>query len=287
VRDRDRIAIQVPSPVVHSIAFSADGKAVSVAGENGMVWSWSVARGKLLEARRVDSSEAIDQAALSVDAAQLATVDRERTIALWDLRSGHRTIAPRGLDSRVTISPDGKRVAACERGEAVTMWDTVSGQESRLPAVLVSHLAFSPDGQTLAISHWGGGSPHLWNPASGQSRVAEGAGHKNTVTASEFSPDGQTLATGGNDKTIKFWDVNTLKIKFTLFGHADEVTALAFSPGSGILASSAHEQVKLWSIAAQEELATLEAHAGPVDHVAFSPDGSTLATCAKSSPGTC
>jgi WD40 repeat protein len=167
------------------------------------------------------------------------------------------------------------------------MWNTLSGQKSRLSAVLVSHLAFSPDGQTLALSHWGGGSPDLWNSVSGQSRLAEGAGHKTTVTALEFSPDGQTLATGGNDKTIKFWDVKTLKLKFTLFGHADEVTALAFSPGGGTLASSAREQVKLWNIAAQEELATLEGPAGPVDHVAFSPDGSTLATAAKSSPGTC
>jgi WD40 repeat protein len=167
------------------------------------------------------------------------------------------------------------------------MWNTLSGQESRLPAVLVSHLAFSPDGQTLAISHWGGGSPDLWNSVSGQSRLAEGAGHKTTVTVLEFAPDGQTLATGGNDKTIKFWDVQTLKLKFTLFSHGDDVAALAFSPDGGTLVSGAREQVKLWNIAAQEELVTLEGHVGPVDHVAFSPDGSTLATSAKLSQGTC
>jgi WD40 repeat protein len=287
VRDRDRIAIQVPSPVVHATAFSADSKAFSVAGENGCVWTWDAAQGKLLEARRLDSCGAIDQAAISRDACLLATVDRERTIALWNLQSGHRTIAPRELGFCVAISPDGKWVAACERGEAVTMWDTLSGQKSRLPAVLVSRLAFSPDGQTLAISHWGGGSPELWSPAAGQSRVAGGAGHKNSITALAFSPDGQSLATGGNDKTIKFWDVNTLKIKFTLFGHGDEVTTLAFSPDGGTLASSAGERVKLWNIAAQEELAELEGHTGPVDHVVFSPDGSTLATSAKLPIGKC
>src|SRR5262249_34561082 len=159
--------------------------------------------------------------------------------------------------------------------------------KSRLPAVSVSRLVFSPDGQDLAISHWGGGSPHLWSPASGRSRLAEGAGHRNAVTALQFSPDGRTLATGGNDKTMQFWDVNNINLKSPLFGHADEVTALAFSPGGGTLASGAREQVKLWSIAAQAEVATLEGHAGPVDHVAFSPDGSTLATCARSSRGTC
>jgi WD40 repeat protein len=287
VRDRDRIAIQVPSPVVHSIAFSADGEAFSLVGENGTIWTWDAAQGKLLDARRVDSSEAIEQAVLSSDAAQLATVDRKRTIVLWDLVSGHRTIAPQELDSQVTISPDGKRIAACERGEAVTMWNTMSDQKSRLPAVLVSHLAFSPDGQTLAMSHWGGGNPDLWNSGWRQARIAEGAGHKNSVTALEFSRDGQTLITGGNDLTIKFWDVKTLKFKFTLFSHDDEVTALASSPDGGTLASGAHAQVKLWNVAAKEELTKLEGHAGPVDHLAFSPDGSTLATSAKSPGGTC
>src|SRR5262249_56969120 len=101
-----------------------------------------------------------------------------------------------------------------------------SGRKFGLPGVWVSRLVFSPDGQDLAISHWGGGSPHLWSPASGRSRLAEGAGHRNAVTALQFSPDGRTLATGGNDKTIKFWDVNNLNVKFNLFGHAHELTSL-------------------------------------------------------------
>src|SRR5262249_41859099 len=113
VRDRDRIAIQVPSPVVHSIAFRADGRAVSVAGEDGTVWTWDAARGKLLEARRVDSSGAIDQAVLSRDAALLATADRARGVVLWDLPNGHRTIAPRERAYFVAVSPAGKSIAAC------------------------------------------------------------------------------------------------------------------------------------------------------------------------------
>ena len=122
---------------------------------------------------------------------------------------------------------------------------------------------------------------------SGQSRSGEGAGHKTSVTALQFSPDGQTLATGGNDKTIRFWDVSSLKLTSTFFGHTDEVTALAFSPDGGTLASSAADRVTLWNIAAHEEVASLEGIGGPVQHMAFSPNGSTLATCARSSQGLC
>jgi WD40 repeat protein len=287
VHDRDRIDVEVLSERVHSIAFSADGKSLSAAGDNGTVWTWNATQGRLLSTRRVESREVIDQAVLSRDATLLATADRGRTIVLRDLQNGNRTVVPRELESNPTISPNAKWIAACQQGEAVVLWNIPSGRQSRLPTVLVSRMAFSPDGQSLAISHWGGGSPHFWEPASRQVRVGKGAGHKNSVTVLEFSPDGKTLATGGNDKTIKFWDVNSLKIDFTLFGHTDEVAALAFSPDGGTLASSAGNRVKLWNIAAHEELATLEGYDGPVDHLAFSPDGSTLATCASSSRKTC
>jgi WD40 repeat protein len=285
--DRDRIALQVPSREVHSIAFSADGKAFCAAGDNGTVWTWDVPQGRLLSTRRVDSSKVIEQAALSWDATLLATADRDRTIELWDLQSGHRIPVPPWLDSIPVFSRDAKRIAASLKGEMVTIWNRLSGQSSRLAAVLVSHLEFAPDGQSLAISHWGGGTPHLWNPVSGQSRSGEGAGHKTSVTALEFSPDGLTLVTGGNDKTIKFWDAISLKLNFTLFGHSDEVAALAFAPDGGTLASSAGDRVKLWNIVAREELASLEGHEGLVQRMVFSPDGSTLATCARSSQGTC
>jgi WD40 repeat protein len=287
VHDRDRILLEVPSQRVHSIAFSADGKALSAAGDSGTVWTWSATHGGLLSTKCVDSSKAIDQAVLSRDATLLATTTRERTIVLWDLQSGNPRVVPRELESSPTVSPDAKWIAAGQQGEAVVVWNMGSGQQSRLPAVLLSHIAFSPDGESLAVSHWGGGSPDLWKPASRQVSTGKGAGHKNSITALEFSPDGLTLATGGNDKTIKFWDVNSLKINFTLFGHTDEVAALAFSPDGATLASSAGDRVKLWNIAAQEELASLEAYDGPVHLLAFSPDGSTLATCASSSRKTC
>jgi WD40 repeat protein len=103
----------------------------------------------------------------------------------------------------------------------------------------------------------------------------------------QFSPDGQTLATGGNDKTIRFWDVSSLKLTFTLFGHTDEVSALAYSSDGGTLASSAANRVTMWNIASHEELASLEGNNVPVQHIAFSPNGSSLATCSRLSQGSC
>ena len=44
--DRDRIALRIPSPVVHSMSFSADGKTIcSRPGTDGRIWSWDANRG--------------------------------------------------------------------------------------------------------------------------------------------------------------------------------------------------------------------------------------------------
>ena len=50
-----------------------------------------------------------------------------------------------------------------------------------------------------------------------------------------FSPDGQRLATGGEENTVKLWDVQTGKWLQTLSGHNGDIYAVAFSPEDALL----------------------------------------------------
>jgi WD40 repeat protein len=103
--------------------------------------------------------------------------------------------------------------------------------------------------------------------------------HDGEITSVVFTPDGKTLASTGEDKTIKLWDVATGIELRTIPAHTGEVNALALSVDGKTLASGSDDHtIKLWDISNGNELKTLGGHELSVSSIAFSPDGKTLAS---------
>jgi WD40 repeat protein len=99
-------------------------------------------------------------------------------------------------------------------------------------------------------------------------------GHKGAVTAVAYSPDGKFLLSGGNDRTLKLWEVASGKEVRTFTGHRGAVTSVAFSPdGHLAISGSSDSTVRLWEVATGEQLRSTENLGWKVTSVAFSPDG--------------
>ena len=94
-----------------------------------------------------------------------------------------------------------------------------------------------------------------------------------------FNPKGDLLATGGDDKLIRYWNVADGKELRKSQGHGASVYAVAFSPdGTKLASGSVDKTIRIWNVADGKELHKLDGHPDDIYAIAFSPNGSRLAS---------
>jgi serine/threonine protein kinase/dipeptidyl aminopeptidase/acylaminoacyl peptidase len=103
-------------------------------------------------------------------------------------------------------------------------------------------------------------------------------GHTDDVYTITFSPDGKQLASAGNDRVIRIWDVVTGQLLRTFTGHEDSVTRIQFSADGRQLLSSGDMTVRLWDVATSSEIRTFTGHTDVVYFASFSPDNRRIAS---------
>lgn len=208
---------------------------------------------------------------------KLAAGGGDDPVRLWDADTGKeiRTIADTWVYG-MAFTPRGAGLVTAGAHKTIRFWEVATGKEFASPkfepqSSPIKALALSPDGTLLAT---GGqdGVITLW-----EFMVAKVScrfkGHGDEITSLAFhqfkDPNGQLpdvtlLASGSNDRTMRFWDCETGKHLRTVdAGCAVQAVALS---GDGKTAYSAGDDhlVRIWDVATGNLRGTLKGHRATV-----------------------
>ena len=206
-------SIRVPG---FDAAFSPNGKHLAV--ETAGLELWDVSNPtKPVEAFKLNGKNFEKQHTFSTDGKLMATVDSRKDIVnIWEI-DGNQVIKRESIDMidkkvgwietmKFLPDPQNPILAIADNDEDIKLYHPPDWQNYNvIPTGNINDLVFTKDGNTI-IS---GGTNELkfWSVDNGN-RYASIEGYSDWVNCVDVSADSRYVAGGGNDGTIRVWDIS-------------------------------------------------------------------------------
>uniref|UniRef100_A0A8D1RTV9 Notchless protein homolog 1 n=1 Tax=Sus scrofa TaxID=9823 RepID=A0A8D1RTV9_PIG len=117
-----------------------------------------------------------------------------------------RMTGHQALINQVLFSPDSRIIASASFDKSIKLWDGRTGKylaSLRGHVAAVYQIAWSADSRLL-VSGSSDSTLKVWD-VKAQKLAADLPGHADEVYAVDWSPDGQRVASGGKDKCLRIW----------------------------------------------------------------------------------
>lgn len=260
------------------IAIAPRERLLAAGGSDGAIRLWDIeTRSKVATLRsgmhqRAGHEGLVTTLAFSADGAFIASGHLDGAIHVWSLDTGEEIQARLSHEASVRamqFSPDGRFLASGAMDSTLKLWSmhmVRTGEAHRIltrqPAGVTS-LAFAHEGALVATGHANRivrvHDVSKLGSGDGKARlVATLRGHQAAVSCLTVAPDGNLLVTGGQDRTIRLFNLQRRAGVGVLEGHKKPVSCIAVFPDGQRAASVAMEEsVIIWDLSTGYRAATL------------------------------